>query len=103
MVVNNSLDVATDHGVCGILGPLRVAFQIIKEPLGGLEINETIACKQFLVQTQGCLVATLLSVLATYLIVKIMYHLIEGILISKDDYTKGLDQSAHGENGYYLN
>ena len=85
MVVNNSLDVATDHGVCGILGPLRVAFQVIKEPLGGLEINETIACKQFLVQTQGCLVATLLSVLATYLIVKIMYHLIEGILISKDN------------------
>ena len=59
MVVNNSLDVATDHGVCGILGSLRVAFQVIKEPLGGLEINETIACKQFLVQTKGCLVATL--------------------------------------------
>ena len=46
--------------------------------------------------------AIALSVVATYLIVKIISPLIGGIRISEEDETKGLDQALHGENAYTL-
>jgi len=54
------------------------------------------------VQAQGCLAAIALSVVATYVIVKVVSALTSGIRVSDDDETKGLDQAAHGENGYSL-
>jgi len=54
------------------------------------------------VQAQGCLAAIALSVAATYIIVKVVSALTSGIRVSDDDETKGLDQAAHGENGYSL-
>ena len=114
MGVDDSLDVAAVHGVGGILGTLLVAFLGAEGTLGGLglSIKETLADgtevpytsgEQFAVQAQGCLAAIALSVVATYLIVKIMTPFIGGIRVSEEDETKGLDQSAHGENGYSLN
>ena len=103
MGIDDSLDVAAVHGVGGILGTLLVAFLGVEGTLGGLGINAPTAGEQFVVQAQGCLAAIALSVVATYLIVKIMSPFIGGIRVSEDDETKGLDQSAHGENGYSLN
>jgi len=103
MGVDDSLDVAAVHGVGGILGTLLVAFLGVEGTLGGLGINAATASEQFVVQAQGCLAAIALSVVATYLIVKIMSPFIGGIRVSEEDETKGLDQSAHGENGYSLN
>jgi len=103
MGIDDSLGVAAVHGVGGILGTLLVAFLGVEGTLGGLGINAATAGEQFVVQAQGCLVAIALSVVATYLIVKIMSPFIGGIRVSEDDETKGLDQSAHGENGYSLN
>ncbi|MAH26846.1 MAG: ammonia channel protein [Opitutae bacterium] len=103
MGIDDSLDVAAVHGVGGILGTLLVAFLGVEGTLGGLGINAATAGEQFVVQAQGCLAAIALSVVATYLIVKIMSPFIGGIRVSEDDETKGLDQSAHGENGYSLN
>ena len=103
MGIDDSLDVAAVHGVGGILGTLLVAFLGVEGTLGGLGINAETAGEQFVVQAQGCLAAIALSVVATYLIVKIISPFIGGIRVSEDDETKGLDQSAHGENGYTLN
>ena len=103
MGIDDSLDVAAVHGVGGILGTLMVAFLGVEGTLGGLGINAETAGEQFVVQAQGCLAAIALSIVATYLIVKIMSPFIGGIRVSEDDETKGLDQSAHGENGYSLN
>jgi Amt family ammonium transporter len=42
-------------------------------------------------------------VVATYIIVKLITALTGGIRVSEEEETKGLDQSAHGENAYTLN
>jgi Amt family ammonium transporter len=68
-----------------------------------LGINKETASEQLAVQAQGCLAAIALSVVATYIIVKVVGMLTGGIRVSEDEETKGLDQAAHGENGYSLN
>ena len=101
--VDDSLDVAAVHGVGGILGTLMVAYLGWKGELGGLGINLDSWSDQLIVQAQGCVAAIVLSVVATYLIVKIISPLIGGIRVSEEDETKGLDQALHGENAYTLN
>ncbi len=101
--VDDSLDVAAVHGVGGILGTLLVSYLGFKTDLGGLGINLESPMAQFTVQAQGCLAAIMLSVVATYLIVKAISPLVGGIRVSQEDETKGLDQAEHGENGYSLN
>jgi len=100
--IDDSLDVAAVHGVGGILGTLLVSYLGWKGELGGLGINADTWQDQLVVQAQGCLAAIALSVVATYLIVKVVSALTSGIRVSDDDETKGLDQAAHGENGYSL-
>ena len=100
MGVDDSLDVAAVHGVGGILGTLMVAF--LGTSLGGQGINLESSGAQFMVQAQGCLAAVALSVGATFVIVKITGAITGGIRVSEEDETNGLDQSAHGENGYTL-
>jgi Amt family ammonium transporter len=100
--IDDSLDVAAVHGVGGILGTLLVSYLGWKGELGGLGINTESWTDQLVVQAQGCLAAIALSVVATYIIVKVVSALTSGIRVSDDDETKGLDQAAHGENGYSL-
>jgi Amt family ammonium transporter len=100
--IDDSLDVAAVHGVGGILGTLLVSYLGWKGELGGLGINAETWQDQLVIQAQGCLAAIALSVIATYIIVKIVSALTSGIRVSDDDETKGLDQAAHGENGYSL-
>jgi len=100
--IDDSLDVAAVHGVGGILGTLLVSYLGWKGELGGLGINAETWQDQLVVQAQGCLAAIALSVIATYIIVKVVSALTSGIRVSDDDETKGLDQAAHGENGYSL-
>ncbi len=107
--VDDSLDVAAVHGVGGILGTLMVSYLGQTGVLGGQGIsqNEDGAYltwkEQFAVQAEGCLAAIALSVVATFIIVKIVSAVTGGIRVSEEDETKGLDQAAHGENGYSLN
>jgi len=100
--IDDSLDVAAVHGVGGILGTLLVSYLGWKGELGGLGINSETWQDQLVVQAQGCLAAVALSVVATYIIIKLVSALTGGIRVSDDDETKGLDQAAHGENGYSL-
>ena len=101
--VDDSLDVAAVHGVGGILGTLMVAYLGWKGELGGLGINLDGWKDQLIVQAQGCIAAIVLSVVATYIIVKIISSILGSIRVSEEDETKGLDQSSHGENAYTLN
>jgi Amt family ammonium transporter len=101
--VDDSLDVAAVHGIGGILGTLMVAYLGFNGDLGGLGINFDSWQDQLVVQAQGCVAAIVLSVVATYLIVKIISPFIGGIRVSEEDETKGLDQALHGENAYTLN
>mgnify|MGYP003984001411 CR=1 FL=1 len=110
--VDDSLDVAAVHGVGGILGTLMVSYFGQTGVLGGQGISRHgedgdgayfTWPEQLSVQAQGCLAAVALSVVATFIIVKIVGALTGGIRVSEDDETKGLDQAAHGENGYSLN
>ena len=100
--IDDSLDVAAVHGVGGILGTLLVSYLGWKGELGGLGINADKWQDQLVVQAQGCLAAIALSVVATYIIVKVISALTGGIRVSDEEETKGLDQAAHGENGYSL-
>ena len=100
--VDDSLDVAAVHGVGGIIGTLLLSYLGWKGELGGLGINHDSWKDQLVVQAQGCLAAIALSVVATYIIVKIVSAFTSGIRVSDDDETKGLDQAAHGENGYSI-
>ncbi len=100
--IDDSLDVAAVHGVGGILGTLLVSYLGWKGELGGLGINHETWQDQMVIQAQGCLAAVALSVVATYIIVKVISMLTSGIRVSDDDETKGLDQASHGENGYSL-
>jgi Amt family ammonium transporter len=100
MGIDDSLDVAAVHGVGGILGTLMVAF--LGTSFGGQGINLETSGAQFMVQLQGCGAAVVLSVVATFVIVKITGAITGGIRVSEEDETNGLDQSAHGENGYTL-
>jgi Amt family ammonium transporter len=107
--VDDSLDVAAVHGVGGIMGTLMVAYFGVQGNFGGLGLSEHAdgnafsVKEQFIVQLQGCAVTILLSVVATYIIVKIISALTGGIRVSEEDETKGLDQALHGENAYTLN
>ena len=100
--IDDSLDVAAVHGVGGILGTLMVAFLGVEGTLGGQGINLNTAGEQFSIQAKGCLAAVALSIVATYVIVKITSALTGGIRVSEEDETKGLDQASHGENGYSI-
>ena len=101
--VDDSLDVAAVHGIGGILGTLMVAYLGVEGRLGGQGINLNSSSEQLIVQAKGCLAAIALSVVATYIIVKLISALTGGIRVSEEEETKGLDQSAHGENAYTLN
>ena len=101
--VDDSLDVAAVHGVGGILGTLMVAYLGVEGRLGGQGLNLDSSSEQLIVQAKGCLAAIALSVVATYIIVKLISALTGGIRVSEEEETKGLDQSAHGENAYTLN
>ena len=101
--VDDSLDVAAVHGIGGILGTLMVAYLGVEGRLGGQGINLDSSSEQLIVQAKGCLAAIALSVVATYVIVRLISAMTGGIRVSEEDETKGLDQSAHGENAYTLN
>jgi Amt family ammonium transporter len=101
--VDDSLDVAAVHGIGGILGTLMVAYLGVEGRLGGQGINLDSSSEQLIVQAKGCLAAIALSVVATYIIVKLISALTGGIRVSEEEETKGLDQSVHGENAYTLN
>lgn len=102
--IDDSLDVFPVHGVGGILGTL--AAGILSSPdLGILSgfgfgaANESIG-QQFQVQFIGVIATAAYTALVTFILIKITGYLTNGIRVSKDTETQGLDLILHEESGY---
>ena len=94
--IDDSLDVFAVHGIGGMLGTLLVGF-LANESIGGTAGSS----QQAQVQIIGIVAVVGLSLVGTYIIVKIVDSLI-GLRVSHKDAQDGLDITTHGERGYHL-
>ena len=94
--IDDSLDVFAVHGIGGMLGTLMVGF-LASESIGGTAGS----WEQAKVQITGILAVAALSIVGTYIIVKIVQALI-GLRVSGKEAQDGLDITTHGERGYHL-
>ncbi|MGZ5932400.1 MAG: ammonium transporter, partial [Rhizomicrobium sp.] len=100
MGVDDALDVLGVHGVGGALGTLALPF-LVSLGSGGVALSRSVL-NQLVVQAEGVVAATVLSVVATYVLVKIVTWTV-GLRVDADHETQGLDFSSHGETAYNLN
>ncbi len=100
MGVDDALDVLGVHGVGGALGTLSLPF-LVSLGSGGVTLSRSVL-NQFVVQVEGVVAATVLSVVATYVLVKIVTWTV-GLRVDADHETQGLDFSSHGETAYNPN
>ena len=107
---DDSLDAFGIHGVGGLTGALLTGVfansavnTVFKDangnalPSGLLEGNASQVLNQFL----GALIAIVLTMVATYVLLKVI-DLTIGVRASGEDEMSGLDISQHGEEGYNL-
>ena len=94
--IDDSLDVFAVHGVGGMLGTIMVGF-LANEAIGGTAGSWA----QAKVQITGVIAVAILSIVATYIIVKIVQSIV-GLRVSNKDAQEGLDITSHGERGYHL-
>jgi len=94
---DDSLDVVAVHGLGGLWGALATGL-FASYGAQGLFFGNA---HQFVVQAIGALAAIVFSAVVTTLILLIIKHTI-GLRVSEEEEVQGLDQSLHGETGYYL-
>jgi len=103
--IDDSLDVFPVHGVGGIFGTLVVGI-FCSDQLGIFSGNgfsdgiESIA-GQLAVQATGVVVVMVYTVVATWIILKIVAALL-GLRVDEEQETQGLDLVLHDERGYDL-
>ncbi len=99
--IDDSLDVFPVHGVGGALGTI-LAGVFVAEQFGGAGLAEgmTIA-SQVGVQVQGVLAVLVWTVVATFIILKVI-QLIVGLRVDEQQETEGLDITQHEETGYNM-
>ena len=102
--IDDSLDVFPVHGVGGMLGIVMVA--IIGNPNGFLGsgaagISEEGMIAQLMLQLEGIFVIGLWTVIATYIILKVI-NIYTDIRVSSEAEEEGLDIHEHNESGYSL-
>jgi Amt family ammonium transporter len=99
MKVDDSLDVLAVHGFGGATGTLLVAVLALPMFAGvGLDVS---VGKQLGVQVLGVVAVAAWSAIASYILIKVTAALV-GFRVTEDEELEGLDQSGHGETGYYL-
>ena len=99
--IDDSLDVFAVHGVGGILGTLLAAIFVL-DNLGGNGLPDGVGvADQFGVQLIGVIAVAALSVIATWIIARIVVAT-TGLRVDQDDELDGLDITSHGERGYDL-
>jgi Amt family ammonium transporter len=102
MKIDDSLDVFAVHGVGGILGSLLVAWLALPA-FGGLGLADGVsATSQFGVQLLSVAITIGWTVLASYVILRVI-SLVIGLRVNQQDEIEGLDLSQHGERGYHSN
>ena len=94
---DDSLDVVAVHGLGGLWGALATGL-FASFGAQGLFFGNA---HKFVVQAIGALSAIVFSAVVTTLILLIIKHTI-GLRVSEEEEVQGLDQSLHGETGYYL-
>jgi Amt family ammonium transporter len=102
--IDDSLDVFPVHGVGGMLGIIMLAF--VGNPNGFLGsgaagISEDGAIAQLMLQLEGIFVIGLWTVIATYIILRVLSMYTE-IRVSNEAEEEGLDIHEHNEQGYSL-
>ena len=100
MRVDDALDVLGVHGVGGALGTLVLPF-VVSLGAGGVALSRP-ALAQFAVQFEGVIAAAVWSVVATFVLVKLVSWT-TGLRVDAEQETQGLDFSSHGETAYNLN
>ncbi len=94
---DDSLDVVGVHGVGGLWGALATGLFASVGGTGLFYGNP----HQFLVQLIGALAAIAFSLVMTSVILFAIRKVV-GLRVEEEDEVQGLDQSVHGETGYYL-
>ena len=102
--IDDSLDVFPVHGVGGMLGIIMLAF--VGDPEGFLGsgaagISDQGMMAQLMLQIEGIFVIGVWTVIATYMILKVLNMFTE-IRVSNDAEEEGLDIHEHNEQGYSL-
>ena len=102
--IDDSLDVFPVHGVGGMLGIIMLAF--VGDPEGFLGsgaagISDQGMMAQLMLQIEGIFVIGIWTVIATYIILKVLNMFTE-IRVSNDAEEEGLDIHEHNEQGYSL-
>ncbi|HEX2590438.1 MAG TPA: ammonium transporter [Rhizomicrobium sp.] len=100
MGVDDALDVLGVHGVGGALGSLLLPFAA-SLGVGGVTLSRGVLA-QFAAQAEGVLAATVLSAIATAVIVTLA-RVTVGLRVDHEHETQGLDFASHGETAYNLN
>ncbi|MFT6624136.1 MAG: Amt family ammonium transporter [Cycloclasticus sp.] len=104
--IDDSLDVFPVHGVGGILGSLVVAVFASTE-LGlfsgyGFAEGITSISEQFTVQAIGVAAVIVFTIIATFIILKVVGVLTGGLRVGEEAEMQGLDVVSHEESGYNL-
>ena len=102
--IDDSLDVFPVHGVGGMLGIIMLAF--LGNPDGFLGsgaagISDKGVMAQLMLQIEGIFVIGIWTMVATYMILKILNMFTE-IRVSNEAEEEGLDIHVHNEQGYCL-
>ena len=97
--IDDSLDVFAVHGVGGMLGTILCGW-LISASWGGVGVDEgKNIVDHITTQAYAVLVTVIWTVIATYVILKIISLFIT-LRVDEDEEIQGLDTSAHGESGY---
>lgn len=101
LVIDDALDVFPVHGIGGMIGSLLTA-PLAAEALGGSGLPTGLGVwQQTAVQAGGVGVALLWSGAVSYAVLKLIGRL-NGLRVSADEETEGLDLSSHNGKGYHL-
>lgn len=104
--IDDSLDVFPVHGVGGILGTLLAGIFSSAE-LGafsgfGFAEGITTMAEQVSVQLIGIFATIVYTAIVSYLLFKVVAMLTNGLRVSEEQETTGLDLNEHDESGYNL-
>jgi len=100
--IDDSLDVFPVHGIGGIIGIIMVSFLGVKGGfLGSSALEEWVPMAQFLVQLKGIAVIGLWTLVATWIILKLL-GLLMPLRVTEEEEYEGLDVTEHEERSYDL-
>ena len=96
--IDDSLDVFAVHGLGGVLGTLLVAVLAVSVLGGkGFLVADRAVIVQLGVQLLGVAASMVWAALFTFLILKVLNLLMDGVRVDPEDEIVGLDLATHGE------